>query len=97
LSIESVSGDVVIDLVEPITGTVSVRTVNGSSTLHVVDGSDCRVSLSTLRGTVSCSVELTDAARSEMHVTGRIGEGTGTLDISAVNGSVEMKLRDQTA
>lgn len=94
ISVESVTGDVSVDLVEPVAGTVSIRTVNGEASVHIADGSDCRVSLSTLKGTVECSLDLEDEAKQEQHVTGRLGEGNGTLDVSAVNGSIEMHLRN---
>lgn len=92
-SVETVSGDVGVDMSEPITKTLNVRTVNGDAQVTVPDGCDCRVSLSTLRGDVDCDVNLDDEARMEQHVTGRLGEGTGTLDVSAVNGDITLKLR----
>ena len=93
VSVESVTGDVVVDLSEPVTGTVSIRTVNGAATVGVEDGSDCRVSLSTLRGNVTCDLDLEDEAKQEQHVTGKLGKGKGTLDVSAVNGSIAMHQR----
>jgi DUF4097 and DUF4098 domain-containing protein YvlB len=97
ISVESISGDVHLDLPEPITGNVNVRTVNGDTAVAIADGSDCRVSLSTLRGDVRCDVELNDEARLDQHITGRLGEGTGSLDISAVNGDVTMQIREHMA
>lgn len=97
ISVESVSGDVRLDLVEPISGTVNVRTVNGESTVAIADGSDCRVSLSTLRGDVHCDIVLDEEARMEQHITGRLGKGKGTLDVSAVNGNIVMRLREHAA
>lgn len=97
LSIESVSGNVWADFTEPISGTVNVRTVNGDSSLSVPDGCDCRVSLSTLRGDVTCSLPIEDEARSDQRVTGRLGAGTGTFDVSGINGDIVLKLRDATA
>ncbi|GMV89895.1 MAG: hypothetical protein AMXMBFR81_28260 [Chthonomonas sp.] len=94
ITVESVTGDVRLDLVEPIVGVVSVRTVNGNATLAISDGSDSRVSLSTLRGTVSCDLELQDLARIDQRVTGRLGEGTGSIDVSAVNGDIVLRMRD---
>lgn len=94
ISIESVSGDVHVDLAEPVTGNVAIRTVNGNAFVGVTDGCDCRVSLSTLRGTVSSSLELDDESKAEQHLSGTLGEGSGTLDVSAVNGSIHLKLRD---
>jgi len=97
MSIESVSGDVRVDLVEPIAGTVNIRSVNGESAVAIADGSDCRVSLSTLRGEVHCDIVLEDEARMEQHVTGRLGKGTGSLDVSAVNGNIAVRLREHAA
>ncbi len=95
ISVESVTGDVAVDLREPVSGTVNIRTVNGNAEVAVADGSDCRVSLSTLKGHVVCDLVLDDEAKQEQHVTGRLGEGNGTLDVSAVNGNIAMKLRAQ--
>lgn len=94
ISVESVTGDVSVDLSEPVSGTVNIRTVNGNSQISVADGSDCRVSLSTLKGSVTCDLELDEETRQEQHVTGRLGKGTGSLDVSAVNGAIAMRLRD---
>lgn len=93
-SVESVSGDVNVDLPNPVTGTVNIRTVNGDTNLGLADGGDARVSLSTLRGQVTCSIELDDATKTDQRVTGRLGEGTGTLDVSGINGDINVKLRD---
>jgi len=94
VSIESVSGDVHAILGEPVTGNLNVRTVNGNATVAVPDGSDCRVSLSTLRGTVECGLVLQDEARQDQRITGRLGAGTGTLDVSAVTGDITVEMRD---
>lgn len=94
LAVESVSGAIYANLAEPVTGTLNIRTVNGDVQLGVPDGSDCRVSLSTLRGDVSCAIELKDQAKQEQRITGRIGNGTGTLDVSAVTGDVSVELLD---
>jgi hypothetical protein len=94
VSVESVTGDVSVNLDEPVSGTVNIRTVNGAATVEIEDGSDCRVSLSTLRGHVACELELEDEARQEQHVTGKLGKGKGTLDVSAVNGNILMRQRD---
>lgn len=94
ISAESVSGDVEADISEPIEGNVSIRTVNGNSVVEIADGSDCRVSLSTLRGRVTSLIELNDPAQSELHATGSLGTGKGSLDVSAVNGSISLRLRD---
>ena len=96
MSLESVSGSVVLDLAEPVTGNLNVRTVSGDVTVDTPDGGDCRVSLSSLRGTVDSFVTLDDEAKTEGRVTGRLGDGTGSLDVSAVTGSVRLRTRNAT-
>lgn len=97
LSVEAVSGDVFLDLDQPVAGAVNVRTVQGDATIEIEGGSDCRVSLSSLRGRVDCALELLDEQRSESHTTGRLGDGSGSLDASAVNGDVRLRLRSTMA
>lgn len=94
MSFETASGNVTVDLEDAVTGTLNVRTVNGNAMASIPDGSDCRVSLSTLRGTVHSGFTLEDEARAESRVTGRLGAGSGTLDISAVTGNITLELRD---
>ena len=96
VSIESVSGDVSVDISEPVNGTVNLRTVSGNAKV-AMDSGDCRVSLSTLRGAVNCDLQLQDEARTAQRVTGKLGDGTGTLDVSAVTGNVSVALRDHQA
>lgn len=94
VAFESISGDVVVDLVEPVTGNVNVRTVNGDAMIAVPDGSDCRVSLSTLRGSVTCTLELQEEAKAQQRITGKLGAAGGTLDVSAVTGDVRLEMRN---
>ena len=96
LSVEATYGNVTVDLDEPLNGTLNVRTVNGDATVSVPDGCDCRVKLSTIRGEVHCGFDLIDEAREESRVTGALGTGNGTLDVSAVTGNVSLDLRDSS-
>lgn len=96
LTIEAVSGDVNADIASPVEGAVNITAVSGDIAVQVVDGSDCRVRLSTLRGSVSNKVDLQDLVNDEHLVTGRMGTGNGTLDLSVVTGSVSLALRDSS-
>jgi len=91
-ALETVSGNIKLVLVDPVNGSVSVRTVSGNSEVTAPEDSDCRVSLSTLRGSVSSNIGIRDEARTASRLTGRLGEGTGTLDISAVTGEISLAL-----
>jgi hypothetical protein len=90
ISVESVNGDVKTHLTEPVVGSVNIRTVNGDAELKIPEDSNCRVTLSTLRGEVGSAVALLDEARMEQRITGRLGEGLGSVDVSAVNGDVHL-------
>ncbi len=97
ISVEAVSGDVHLDLDSPVTGSLNVRTVSGDSLVSIADGSDCRVSLSTLRGEVNCKLALTEEAKSDQRITGRLGDGKGNLDVSAVTGNVSLEMHNSAS
>ena len=96
LSVDAASGDIKVDLASPIENSVNITAVSGNVSLAVVDGNDCRVNLSTLRGTVASKIDLLDEVKDEHKVTGKLGGGNGTLDVSVVTGSVSFGLRDST-
>ncbi len=95
ISVETANGDVDLDIGEPLSGTLNVRTVSGDVLVDLAGGSNCRVALSSINGTVRCAIPLEDAHHSEERITGRIGTGEGTVDVSAVNGNVVLSLRDE--
>lgn len=97
LAIEAVSGDVTMELEKPVEGTVNVRTVNGDVHLAIPDGSNSRVALSTLRGSVHSELILADEARLDHRLTGTLGDGTGTIDVSAVNGNIHLAMKNAAA
>lgn len=94
LSIEAASGDVSVEMAEPVVGAMNVRTVSGDARVFVPDGSDCQVMLSTLRGSVSSTLDLVDLSQESLTITGKLGQGSGSIDISAVNGDVHLGLVD---
>lgn len=94
IAVEAVSGDISIDVVEPVTGSMSVRTVNGNAWISIPDGSDARVAVTTLRGMAETAIELDDRAQNDQRITGRLGDGNGTIDVSAVTGNVSLSLRN---
>ncbi|MEI7986773.1 MAG: DUF4097 family beta strand repeat-containing protein [Armatimonadota bacterium] len=94
IAVEAVSGDISIDVNEPVTGSMSVRTVNGNAWISIPDGSDARVAVTTLRGMAETSIELEDRAQNDQRITGRLGAGNGTIDVSAVTGNVSLSLRN---
>ncbi len=97
ISVEASTGDINIDLVAPVEGSVNLRSVKGDVNLAVSDGSDCRVHLSTLKGDVKVvDLELKDEVREKLVVSGKLGDGSGSIDMSAVTGDVSLSLRDSS-
>lgn len=96
LSVEAASGDIRADLAAPPEGSVNITSVTGDVKVSIVDGADCRVSLSTLRGSVASTIELADQIKDEHKITGRLGEGQHAFDVSVVTGNVSLGLRDST-
>lgn len=93
VAVEAISGDVRIDLNKPVEGSLNVRSVSGDTRVAIPDGSSARVTLATLSGAVSCGLELTERSDRDQRITGRLGDGAGTIDISAVSGDVELSHR----
>ena len=91
-SVETVSGDIRAGFVAPVTGSVNFRTVSGDVDIKVPDGSDCRVSLSSLSGDINSELDLVESTQSDRRLTGRLGEGAGTLDVSAVSGDIRLSM-----
>lgn len=93
ISVESISGDVNIDLDKPIEGNTTIRSVQGNTNLTLADNNNCRVTMATLRGSTDCLLDMQDMNRDDKRITGKLGDGAGTLDISAVSGDVRVKQR----
>ncbi len=93
ISLDTASGSIQGSLSEPVSGSLIAKTVSGDIRMEVPEGSDARVSLSTLQGAVSCGLELQDIRQEEMKITGRLGEGAGMLDLSAVHGDLSLNLK----
>lgn len=94
ISIESVNGDIDLDLQSPLDGCLNVRSVYGDVLIDLAGGSNCRVSLASINGDVHCSAPLDEERKSEQHLTGRFGNGDGSIDVSAVSGDISFNLRD---
>ncbi len=97
VNLEAVSGDIELQFNSQTDGVHSVRSVSGDILVDLVEGSNLRVTLSSLSGGVHNRIELQDEAKSGDRVTGRVGEGTGTLDISAISGNVTLGMQKSEA
>lgn len=94
LNIDVASGDVEVDLNQPVMGSVSVRAVSGDVSVSVPDGCEALVSLSTLQGEIVKDIDLMDEQAVAGKLTGRLGTGSGLIDLSTVSGDVTLSMRD---
>jgi DUF4097 and DUF4098 domain-containing protein YvlB len=90
ISLETVAGDILLSFANAASGTYNVRTVSGDANVQLPVDADLRVGLSTVRGDVTCDIELSDANRAGHRHTGRLGAGTGSLDVSAMTGDIRV-------
>jgi DUF4097 and DUF4098 domain-containing protein YvlB len=90
LSVETISGDLTIAYANGMKGNASLRTVNGEISVALPEDADCRIKLSAIQGEVTSKLVLQDEARAKGSLTGRLGEGFGSLDVSTVNGDINL-------
>ncbi|MDX2066344.1 MAG: DUF4097 family beta strand repeat-containing protein [Fimbriimonadaceae bacterium] len=90
ISLETVAGDIRLQLRGDANGTYNVRTVSGDANVELPLSADLRVGLSTVRGDVVCDIELGDANRTGHRHTGKLGNGMGSLDVSAMTGDIRV-------
>lgn len=94
VSVETVNGDIDLSMANALDGQLNVRTVYGDVSVEILSGTNARVSLSSINGTVRCSTPLDDERKSDERMTGVLGTGVGTIDISAVSGDVSFGLHE---
>jgi hypothetical protein len=95
--VASVSGSVVNGTIEgdvtlPPGAVVSLSAVNGEVDLEIPSGTSAMYSASVVNGTISVTnLTMTDIVSSPTSLTGKLGEGDGTIGLSVVNGTVRTR------
>ncbi len=92
-TVETVRGDIALDLTTPVQGEVRLTTVKGDISVEVPDGNDCRVQMHTVSGDIECGLECRAVDSGRGYYTGVAGDGTGTLALETVHGDVRVVLR----
>lgn len=90
LSVETISGELTVAYAKGMNGNTSLRTVNGEISIALPDDADCRIKLSAIQGEVTSRIALQEEARAKGSLSGRLGEGFGSLDVSTVNGDISL-------
>jgi lia operon protein LiaG len=94
LSAEAASGHVTVEFVPSAPGDVTVDAGSISGGVTVVAPSDFagRVEMSTTSGSVRCDLPLVVQGRMKTkHISGSVGQGTGSLSLRATSGSVHVR------
>lgn len=94
VSVQGVSGNLVLDFLVPIEGTLNATTVSGDIWVTIPDQSSARTKISSLQGACTAALMLQDVIQTDRKVEGKLGEGAGIIDISAVSGDVTIRLRE---
>jgi DUF4097 and DUF4098 domain-containing protein YvlB len=92
-TVETVRGDIRLDLTTPVQGEVRLTTVKGDISVHLPDGNDCQVQMHTSAGDLECALECRAVDARRGYYTGVAGDGTGTLALETVHGDVRVALR----
>jgi hypothetical protein len=85
------SGDVQVSVKKPFSGTMEIHTGSGNASLALPPGSDCRIEARTGSGNVSNELTMRVANSSQRAVTGSLGKGTGSIQITTGSGDVSLK------
>lgn len=92
VSLATVSGDARWSPAAPFSGSLAGTTVSGDLSVSLWTNSDTRIEMSTTSGRVSCALALSDPSpASDRHITGKLGDGTGSLKLQSVSGDLHIR------
>jgi len=94
LTAESASGHATVEFSPsaPADVTADVSSISGGVTVVAPSGFAGRVEMSTTSGSVHCDLPVTVQGRiSTKHISGSVGQGTGSLTLRATSGSVHVR------
>jgi len=85
------SGDVHVSIKKPFSGTMEIHTGSGNASLALPPGSDCRIEARTGSGNVSNELTMRVENSSQRGVSGSLGKGTGSIQITTGSGDVSLE------
>jgi len=72
-------------------GSASMRSVSGSVALAAFPGLDAAVSLHSVSGRIECDFPVTSVEQKSNSLEGRIGDGTGRLEVTTTSGTITIR------
>jgi hypothetical protein len=91
IALETHNGEIVADISRCAALTGDVTTHNGAVRLSVGGETSAAVRLQTNNGEVRTEVPLTDHEQSRGRLTGKLGSGSGRLDVTTHNGEIRLE------
>lgn len=87
-----VNGGILGDVSLPLDGLINMNVVNGEIDLGIPEDTSAQFSASVTSGRIEISnLVLHDMVSTSVSVTGRLGDGRGTIALSLVNGTIEVQ------
>lgn len=89
--LSTVNGSIRLDVASlPPKAKLDLSTTNGSCTVSLPSSANVRLDASKVNGSLKCELPLAEVSKKRNHLSGRLGDGSASLSISTVNGSVKI-------
>jgi DUF4097 and DUF4098 domain-containing protein YvlB len=90
IKINSTNGDIQINGQISESNDSVITTVSGDVSIGLAGGSSAMIEAGTLSGDIDCGLELTESRKSSRSLSGRLGDGRGSLKVKTVSGDIEI-------
>jgi len=92
----TMSGDIDVRVVSPFSGKMEVRSMNGDIVVAIPARSNCRVRTATNTGGISSSLSLRRVERAGPNISGQLGAGKGSVEVTNNSGDITIKPAEET-
>lgn len=90
VKINSTSGDIQFNgLISDENGS-AIATVSGDVSIGLAGSSSAMIEAGTVSGDIDCGLELTESRKSSRTLSGKLGDGQGSLKVKTVSGDIEI-------
>lgn len=90
VKINSTSGDIQFNGLISEGNCSAVATVSGDVSIGLASGSSAMIEAVTLSGDIDCGLELAESRKSSRTLSGKLGDGRGSLKVKTVSGDIEI-------
>ena len=90
IKINSTSGDIQFNGLISEDNVSAIATVSGDVSIGLASGSSAMIEAGTVSGDIECDLELSESRKSSRSLSGKLGDGKGSLAIKTVSGDIEI-------